>query len=502
VQACAQEILKQDAASAEGHFLIGLVAKAAGDARAATGLFQKVLQLDAERYDAAIELAFLYTAIRRNGEAAELVATHEADLANSPLYLNMAGRVYSRLGVPDKAWPLYKKATELQPGIDMFEANLATASVFLGKIDEARAIYLDLLKRHPSHQRNHLALARLETAGDDSHIRQMQEILETNGLPPEKNIFLYYAIGKELEDLERWDEAFDYFQRGGDAVASVADYDVATDIELVDSIIQACTVDWLGATSSPEFPGEKTPIFVVGLPRTGTTLVDRILASHSQVQSADETLFFEWALLRVAGAESEPALTSGLVDRVAAAEANSIRQAYRNMIEYKLGHEPMFTDKLPHNVLYLGFIAKAFPEAKLVCLRRNPMDSCFAMYKQVFASAYRFSYTQDSLARFYVAYDRLIKHWKATLGDRFIEVKYEALVTETEAQTRRLLDTLGLEFEQACVDFHKNASATSTASSVQVREKTHSRSIDRWKKFRPHLQPLQEQLAQAGIVVE
>jgi len=160
-----------------------------------------------------------------------------------------------------------------------------------------------------------------------------------------------------------------------------------------------------------------------------------------------------------------------------------------------------FIDKLPFNVLYLGFFAKAFPKGKIVYLHRNPMDACFAMYKQVFTWAYKFSYSLEHLGQYYVAFDRLMKHWKKVLGDRIVEVQYEQLVADTDAQTRSLLDKLGLPFEQDCIDFDKNNAPSATASSVQIREKAHKNSVEKWRKFEQELAPLHEHLINAGIQV-
>ena len=159
----------------------------------------------------------------------------------------------------------------------------------------------------------------------------------------------------------------------------------------------------------------------------------------------------------------------------------------------------MFIEKLPENFLYLGFIAKAFPEARIVHLRRNPMDACFAMYKQSF---FRFAYTLEDLAEYYLAYDRLHRHWSEVLGDRLIEVQYESLVANAEIETRNLLQKLGLGFEQSCLDFEQNTSASASASSVQVREKIHQRSVEKWKSFELQLAPLKVRLEEGGIKVE
>ena len=503
VNACAREILRLDGASPEGFFLIGLAMKAANRPVKASEAFARALELDGNRYDAAVELADQYSIARRNGDAAELLSRYEGALDNSPLYLDKAGTVYSDIGMPERAWPLYRKATALQPAVDLFQANQAACGVYLGKIEEAREIYRRLLDRFPNHQRNHYHLARLQKATDTKHIEQMKDVLRSTNLPAERNVFIYYAIGKEYEDLEEWDEAFRYYRMGGDAVAAVANYDVNTDLQVIDRIIDVCNVDWLAAApkESTGNASGKTPIFVVGLPRTGTTLTERILSSHSQVESLGETEFIQMVLRRESCVETTDKVNVRIVEAAAKQDIALLSDGYLNAVSYRLGDMPFFIDKLPFNYLYLGFIAKAFPHARLIRLKRNPMDGCFAMYKQVFTWAYKFSYTLDSLGRYYAAYDRLFDHWRELLGDRLIEVDYELLALDQENQTRALLEKVGLGFEDACLDFHRNIAPSTTASSVQVREKIHARSVNRWTKFARHLQPLREALESAGIAL-
>lgn len=512
VGARAEEIMQLAPLHPEGHFLSGLFRKISQQPNKAIAAFEQALELDPGRYDAAIELAGQYSIARRNGETAALLARYEDRLGNSPRYLDMAATVYTEIGLPERAWPLYCKANELQPDIDLFQANKAACAVYLGKIDEAQAIYRRLLARFPAHQRNHYHLSRLARASDDAHVRQMQAILRQLNLPPEQNVFLYYALGKELEDLERWDEAFEYYRRAGDAVTRVADYEVAGDIALIDRIIETCDADWLaagsqghttaGAGTNANANTGKTPIFVIGLPRTGTTLTERILCSHSEVESLGETQFLQMVIRRESGIQSVEAMSPDMISGAARADIDRIGQGYLDAVAYRLGEPRFFIDKLPYNFLFLGFIARAWPQARIVHLQRNPMDSCFAMYKQVFTWAYKFSYSLENLGRYYIAYRRLLDHWRATLGERLVEVEYEALVTDQEAQTRLLLARLGLEFEEGCLHFDRNEAASTTASSVQVREKIHARSVRRWTHFREQLQPLRQMLEPAGIAVD
>jgi tetratricopeptide (TPR) repeat protein len=501
VSGCAKEILKQQKNSAEGYFLSGLVEKAAQRPARAVQAFSKAINLDDKRYDAAIELASQYVTSNQYAEAVVLLQKYESRLSNSPRYLDMAGTIYTNVGLPDRAWPLYRKANELQPNIAQFQANLAVCGVYLGEIDEAKEIYRRLLKRFPNHQRNHYELSRLEKATDTTHVEEMKDILRSTNMSAEKNIFMYYAIGKELEDLKQWDEAFRYYKMAGDAAAMVANYDVATDLLLIDTIIEVCDTGWLAARTKEvptDLPG-RTPIFIVGLPRTGTTLIERIVSSHSHVESAGESHFIQIVLRRESGVEGIENMNPAIIEAVAKKDIGLIADAYLKVVNYKLGDKPMFVEKFPENFLYLGFVAKAYPHAQIIHLKRHPMDACFAMYKQSF---FKFAYTLDDLGRYYVAYNRLLRHWRETLKARLIEVKYESLVADQEGQTRELLEKLGLDFEEACLNFEQNITASTTASSVQVREKIHARSVNRWKHFAKHLQPLKSHLENAGINVD
>ncbi|HSD68149.1 MAG TPA: sulfotransferase, partial [Woeseiaceae bacterium] len=498
VDACAKQILKLDKGSAEGHFLSGLAAKARSRGEAAEKSFLRAIRQDPRRYDAAVELAEIYVKSQRNSEALALLDRFVPLLGKSPLYLDMAAQAFSRLDLHEKAWPLYEAASSLQPEIERFQSGLAETAVFLGKTEVARRIYRELLQKYPKHQRYHYQLSKLAKARDSGHIEQMEAVLKSTPQPPPRNIFLYYALGKELEDLERWDEAFRYFELAGNAAKSVSPYDVSTDLTLVDTVISACDAQWMRTAPGGRAAGDsqKVPIFIVGLPRSGTTLTERIVSSHSRVRSISETFFMQMAVRLESGVQTSDSMNADVIRAAAACKPESIAGRYFDAIRYKLGDEPMFVEKLPENYLYLGFIAKGMPDARMVHLRRNPMDSCFAMFKQ---SYFRYAYTLDDVGRYYVAYSRLMEHWRTLLGDRLIEVTYEDLVSNQEHETRVLLERLGLEFEPACLEFEKNTAASNTASAVQVRESMHTRSVNRWRRFEKHLQPLKSYLEEQGI---
>jgi len=491
------QLSRQAPTDAEGPFLLGLVHKAARRADAAADSFQRALQLSGERYDAAIELARQYLTLNQYDAARELLLQYQEQLGDNPLYLDMAGQAYFDMGHYDEAWSLYEQACQLQPDVELYQGHLASCAVYLGKIDVAKAIYSKILKRHPRHQRTHYDLAQLDRARNDNHIKRMLKVLKKSDNKPGSDIYLYYALGKEYEDLGKWRESFRYYELAGNAVKSVANYDVADDVGLMDGIIETCTSSWLQDSPATKTTS-KTPIFIVGLPRTGTTLTDRILSSHSAVQSAGESQLLQMVLRDGSRAGNQIGITPEQIEVAARRNPADIADAYLTAVSHRLGDEPYVIEKFPENVLYLGLIAKAWPNAKIVHLRRHPMDACFALYKQSF---FRFAYSLDDLATYYLAYDRLSRHWRETLGSRMLELNYEELVADQEGQTRQLLDGLGLEFEQACLRFEQNAAPVATASSVQVREKVHTRSVGKWKKFEKQLRPLLDRLEQGGVTV-
>lgn len=496
----AAQILHADPRSAEGHFLSGLVAKRAAQPEPAEQSLKRALKLDNSRYDAAIELADVYVRSTRHDAALEILKKYESMLSNSPMYLHMAAAAYSRLDLHNHAWPLYKKACSLQPGIEQFRADLAACSVYVGKISEARRLYKSLLNEKPEHQRYHYQLSQAQTARNPKHVEQMKSIVSSNGLPPSKNIFLYYAIGKELEDLEAWEEAFRYYEIAGNAVKSVSPYIIQSDLDLVNTVIDTCNMRWLDVPDAKSFSHADSPIpiFVVGLPRTGTTLTERILSSHREVGSVGETFFIPLAIRQQSSIATTDTMSPSIIRSAASQPAADLAARYWSMVGYKLGNERLFVEKLPENYLYLGFIARAFPQARIVHLRRHPMDACFAMFKQSF---FRYAYTLDDVGRYYVAYDKLMQHWRAMLGNRLVDVHYENLVNGPEAETRRLLQRLGLQFDEACLKVEENAAPSATASAVQVREKIHTRSIDRWRHFERQLEPLKSYLRSNRIEI-
>jgi hypothetical protein len=340
---------------------------------------------------------------------------------------------------------------------------------------------------------------------------ELQQRLASLPLNVPDQIPLCYALAKECEDLGQYAQSFEYLQRGATRRKRGLTYDVADDERALEAIARTFPAGRFAEQSPGEtfirLPGldpeqlrGAPAIFVMGLPRSGTTLVDRILSSHSRVQSLGEINDFAYAILRqTQGVAAGPRSKLALIEQSATLDFAALGRDYLASVAGYGLDKPLFIDKTPWNFLYLGLIALALPGARIIHLRRHPMDSCFALYKTLFRGGSPYSYDLQDLARYYLAYDRLMQHWRTTLGGRFFEVDYERVVSAQEVLTRQLLDYCGLAFEPQCLNFHENPTPAATASAAQVREPVHTRSVANWKHYETQLAPLAATLRAGGL---
>ena len=497
---CCRRVLDKQPKLPEAHFLVGLVAIELNQRRVAASAFGSVTKLQPEHGAAWAHLARQY-ALGGQLALADSALTKAIEHEDGKAVVHdLIGSVHSLIGEDEKALAWFEKAANAEPHNAMYRVNHANCQMFVGLLDAAEDSLRDVLAQHPDNANAHWIFAGLRKATDRAHVDEMERIVATGKYPPKAIAFLYYALGKELEDLEEWDAAFAAFASGASARRSTIDYDEPGESETFAALERSFTRDWMDGPGTGH--DSHAPIFIVGQPRTGTTLVERIVTAHSQVHSAGELKQFGNAVRRLSRYSEPTRFSAALAEGAARVDVAQLGKIYIQTTRTVAGDTPRFVDKLPLNFMYVPLILKALPNAKIVHLRRNPMDACFSSFKQLFADAYLHSYDLEEMARHHARYYRLMEVWRERFGDRYFEVGYEEVAGNLEPNARALIDFLDLPWEDACLEFHKQKSAVTTASSVQVRQPAHTRSVGRWRRYEKQLVPTRRVLEELGIPLE
>lgn len=482
---CAQ-VLEQDTGMPRAHFLAGLVALNSGERATAERAFENTVRLNAAHAAAWARLAQLYATSGRIRMAQSALQNAANTQRGNPATLNLVGTVFRLVGNLEASRQWHQRAVDAEPGHVPFLVNLANAHTYCGSNDDARRILLDCIERQPGNAQLHWLLSRTAAATSRDHIEAMREQLGEHTDDVE-TAYLQYAIGKELEDLDDVEGAFAAWSAGAAAKRRIVEWDEDEDIELFATLEETFTPDWLESQRGGCF--DAGPVFVVGQPRTGTTLLDRMLDVHPAATSGGELRYFGFAVRQVTGSEELRQFTPELMRLAAATDVTAVGEAYVDLVSSLRLDAAHIIDKLPSNYLYLPLILAALPNARVIHLRRDPRDTCLAIFKQLFADAYLYSYDLGELARHIARYQRLMDVWRERFGKRIIEIDYEHLVAEPEDALRSVLQYVGLSWNEACLNYFRRPSATSTASAHQVREAPHQRSVGRWRRFAEHLQP-------------
>ena len=436
------------------------------------------------------------------GDKAEaLVATDRAAALEPdiPVLNDAIGSLYAFCDEQDRALIFAGRAVAAAPDNATFRSNLAMIQRMLGEFEAAEANFDCVIAQDPQQYRAYFARADLKRWSEaENHVDEIRQQLAMGVQDWRGEAAMHFALAKELEDIGDRKTSFASLKSGCDLQRANMRYDVAGDVAAIDSIIAQQDKETLGQLGDGN--PSREPIFIIGLPRTGTTLVDRIIGSHSEVFSAGELNNFSLQMVAQVRKQLPSAKTKlDFIKHSTSLDMAALGRDYVASTRPRTGATAHFTDKLPLNYLYAGLISRALPGAKLVLLERHPVDACFAMYRTQFVGIYPFSYDLNDLAEYYLAYARLVDHWKRTLGARLYCVCYEDLVARQEEETCALIKYCGLHWEDACLDFHRNAAPSSTASAVQVRQPIYSSSIGRWKHFEEELEPLISALKAGGV---
>ena len=424
---------------------------------------------------------------------AQLEQTELTTRNNAALLQNVA-QLFVNAGKYKDAHRCYLRAVDLDGNNPQYLKSLGSSFIFMGDLQRAEDTFSEVIKLTPNnHETWYIRSTLRKQTASRNHIRKLEKVLQ--GLAPNDagETDLCYALAKEYEDLGKDIRSFFYLKRGADSYRRRMGYDVQLEVSLMKRIAQLFDRGYV--ENVKDAPERRGPIFVLGLPRSGTTLVDRILSSHSKVESMGEIDDLAQTLNRV-GQSSD---REQLLETSSSIDPGQLGQSYIQSVASYGSNAPYFIDKTPTNFLYIGLIAKALPGASIVHLRRHPVDSCLSMYRTLFRAGNPFSYDLDDLAEYYIAYDTLMKHWHTLLPGRVLDVSYEDLVDNQERVSKEIITHCGLDWEPECLEFDKNKAPVATASAAQVRKPVYRDALARWRRFESQLAPLIVRLREAGI---
>jgi tetratricopeptide (TPR) repeat protein len=482
-------------------WLLGSIAALLEDKKdAALALIEARLAIDPRDVQCLLQKAECLFALGERTAALE-AAEAAAQYSQEAVSLDSVGEFLAHTGEYARALKVYDRVVEAAPADPTLLAKRAVIRRFLGDFERAESDYEAVLAMLPTSAKVLKGLVELRRETNERNcIAAMQDALAAVPSDSQDAAILHFGLAKSHEDLGHYKASWRHLTAGNRLERARVQYDPATDRILMERLIEGFP--------DVEKPGTDTtgerPIFIVGIPRTGTTLVDRIIGGHSQVHSAGELSVLSEAIAAAMDRNSASA-SPGWHPFVAALghlDAQVVASEYLARALPWRGNRPRFSDKQLTNFFYCGLILRAFPNARIVHLTRHPLAACYAIYRTRFDGTYPFAYDLDEIAEFYLGYRRVMDHWHRVLQDRILEVAYEDVVTSLEPTTRRVFRYLDLPFEPACLDFHLNPNPVQTASSVQVRQPLYDSALQTWRNYETELAPVRARLEAAGIKID
>lgn len=403
---------------------------------------------------------------------------------------------HERMGRAEQAMDAYRGIVRRWPAYIPARYLLGNLLKAQGKFDEAADIYRRIMAERPDYAQAHFTYSGIHRYRErtDPHIATMLSLLNSGALPVDRRILLAFALGKAFEDLQDYREAFRHFELGNRLRRGTFHYEIESDAELIHNIMRTFNRDAVARLRLAAQPSRR-PIFIVGMVRSGTSLVEKILASHPAVHGAGE---LEHAFALGVRLFLDPALHCQFrpLDAYPASAFETFGSTYLAKLDALGTQAPRITDKLPFNMMMVGLIRAALPNATIIHCVRDARDTCVSIYRQNFATDnYRFAYDLTTIGQFHNLYRQLMRHWHETYPGAIHDLQYEALVRDPEPEIRKLLAACDLEWDDACLRFHRTPGLVTTASFYQVRQPMYTDSVGYWQHYREFLQPLLRVLA-------
>ena len=481
---------------AEGMRLLAQIGMRLDAAEDAEILLAKVVELapdyDAARYDYASVLLKRHKYAQAREQLDHLLARGPSN----PSYRGLLASVYAGFGDHGRALPLYQDLLRDTPDDPELHLAIANALKTLGRTEEAIAAYRRTAAARPRHGEAYWSLANLKTYRfSEADIQHMRAVEALPGLATEDRYHFCFALGKAFEDAGNYSESFAYYARGNALKKTEIGYRPEPLERNARLQAEICTAEFFAARKGVGCESA-APIFIVGLPRSGSTLLEQILASHPEVDAtmelADIPRLVQDLEARAIREGSTP--YPGVLAELDPAVFKRFGEEYLALTRLQRGGKPYFIDKMPNNFRHIGLIHLMLPNAKIIDARRETMACAFGNFKQLFASGQQFTYSLEDLARYYRMYEDLMLHWNRVLPGKIVLVRHEDVVLDLEGSVRRLLSFCGLDFDPACVAFHRTQRPIHSASSEQVRQPINREGLDHWRHYEPWLEPLQRAL--------
>ena len=481
-------ILRRFPNNPDASHLMGTLALEAEELDIAVEYFNKAVKLQPKNYiyqhnlgNAYLQMRNFELAIRHLNKALELKPNLVDGLCN-------LGRCYVLMSNAEAALPLYQKAYRLDPSHPSVGVGLGNALVNLGKMEEAETCLRQAIKDKVSVPDAYMALSATKRfTTPPPELNEILNELKSSELSQEQKSQLHHAAGKILNDLKHYDEAVDHYSRAKEI--SGRNFDIMTYRAWVDEMMALFNPLFVGSRAGFGDPSE-VPVFIVGMPRSGTTLTEQIMASHAQVHGAGELFKLRQIATDLGLAQRSSLSFSQHLMSMSMEQSRALAGEYLKHLRRFSRTADRIVDKMPHNFELIGLIGLLFPNAKIIHVRRDAIDNCVSCFMNAFSEAHGYNADLDKLGLYYREYDRLMTHWNRVFPGKILLNNYEDLIADQENQSRKLIDLLGLPWDAACLNFHETERTVTTISRWQVRQPIYKSSIKRWKNYGDQLAPL------------
>ncbi|QBY04549.1 sulfotransferase family protein [Thalassotalea sp. HSM 43] len=419
---------------------------------------------------------------------------------------NQLALLLSQLDSPKLAIQHYQSAINKDASNHQHYYSLGAVQRHQGDLVDAERSLTKAIELNPRDVDAHCLRVDLrKQTKQGNYIEQLHSLVDQS-LSAKDTVQVQFALAKSYEDLQQYEHAFKHLDKGCQLRRKHLNYDINQDTKIIDSIKETFDANWLQQHgSTPVDNNSLAPVFIIGMPRVGSTMVDQLLAMSQQIQPLGELNHFSSVLSQLTRQLKKPINSAQQFVRCASeVDFAQLGQRYSQSVQQqfseKLVDKRMFSDKLPLNYLYVGLIKAAIPNAKFIHVQRDPMDTCYAVYKTLFQQVYPFSYEQTELAQYYVAYRQLMQHWQQLCGDSIYQLQYEDLVADPQQQGKALYQFLQLQWHDNYANIENSSTHVTTASASQVRQSIHNKSVNKWRHYQQQLQPMQNILQQADLL--